>query len=223
MDTIAVLDGIGINPSASDGGNYGGGSSWAPGFPTYPSTEGLAGYLAAFSNSSFTAQAERVNPSASDGGNYGGGSSWAPGFPTYPSTEGLAGTQGYEITPVRMNPSASDGGNYSGGSSWSSGFPTYPSTEGLAGVAPSLYRVRARAILHGLTYGGVSPARAVQVAKQVLRNASFRATSPCDAAWEATYKAALAAGFDRTFAKDAADSSGNRCRNEAWSALATKS
>jgi hypothetical protein len=124
-DTIAVLDGI--NPSASGGANYGGGSSWAPGFPTMPSSEGLAGYLAAFEVSSFRADA--VNPSASGGANYGGGSSWAPGFPTMPSSEGLAAAPaGYEIT--RVNPSASGGANYSGGSSWAPGFPTYPSILG---------------------------------------------------------------------------------------------
>jgi hypothetical protein len=218
-DMIAVLDGIGVNPSASDGGNYSGGSSWAAGFPTLPSSDGLAGYLAAFSDSGFTASAERVNPSASDGGNYGGGSSWAAGFPTLPSTEGLAGAQGYEITPMQVNPSPSEGGNYSGGSDWAPGFPLYPSSSGLAG----LHRVRTRAMLHGLTYGGLSPSRAVEVTRRVLRSVSFRATSPCDAAWEATYKAAIAAGFDRAFAKDAADSSGNRCRNEAWTILATKS
>ncbi len=130
MDMIAVLDGIGIDPSASGGANYSGGSSWASGFPTYPSSEGLAGYMDAFDGLSGF-QADAVNPSASGGANYSGGSSWAPGFPTYPSSEGLAmAPQGYDVS--RVNPSASGGANYSGGSSWAPGFPTYPSTNGLA-------------------------------------------------------------------------------------------
>ncbi len=83
-DTIAVLDGL--NPSASGGATYSGGSDWFPGAPTYPSGEsGLAG--------GYEVQTIRrsLNPSGSGGANCSGGSDWFPGAPTYPSGEsGLA-------------------------------------------------------------------------------------------------------------------------------------
>jgi hypothetical protein len=154
-DVIAVLDGM--NVSASAGGNYSGGSSWAAGFPTMPSSEGLAAlndspalaeYLGMLASNGNGYVAQRMmNPSASAGGNYSGGSSWAAGFPTYPSSQGLASMapMGYEVT--RMNPSASGGANYSGGSSWAAGFPTYPSSEGLAAyrVGPVIRAAQAAA------------------------------------------------------------------------------
>lgn len=209
-DTIAVLDGI--NPSASDGDNYGGGSSWAAGFPTYPSSEGLAGYLSAFG--SVEASAARMNPSASAGGNYGGGSSWAGGFPTYPSSNGLAeAPQGYEITQV--NPSASSGGNYSGGSSWAPGFPTYPSSNGLASI-------RIRGALHGLLTGGLSEAAAVVAVRRAWSSGAFTETG-CRAAYQAAYAAARMAGYDEYFARSAGDRAASRCVAESWATFATKS
>lgn len=208
-DMIAVLDGI--NPSASDGGNYSGGSSWAGGFPTMPSSEGLAGYLAAFGSAE--ASAARMNPSASAGGNYGGGSSWAGGFPTYPSSEGLAmAPSGYEITQV--NPSASGGANYGGGSSWAPGFPTYPSSEGLASV-------RIRGALHGLLTGGVGEAAAVVAVRRAISSGRLAATG-CRAAYEAAFVAARMAGYDPYFARAAGDRAASRCAAESWGTFATK-
>lgn len=203
-EMIAVLDGI--NPSASSGGNYSGGSSWAPNFPLMPSSEGLAGYLDAFEGGAY--DIARVNPSASSGGNYSGGSSWAPNFPTMPSSEGLAN---YEITSV--NPSASGGANYSGGSSWAPGFPLMPSSEGLA-------RIATRGALHGLTSMGVAPDRAVALARAVKGRAS--GATPCDLAYNAAFRAARAGGFDPQFARAAASRAAGRCAAEGWAAFATK-
>jgi hypothetical protein len=74
---------------ASEGGNYSGGSSYAPGLPLLPSTIGLAdmplpGVL--------PERTHVIDPSS--GGNYGGGSSYAPGLPLLPSTVGLAACAG---------------------------------------------------------------------------------------------------------------------------------
>jgi hypothetical protein len=213
MDMIAVLDGIGIDPSASGGANYSGGSSWASGFPTYPSSEGLAGYMDAFDGLSGF-QADAVNPSASGGANYSGGSSWAPGFPTYPSSEGLAmAPQGYDVS--RVNPSASGGANYSGGSSWAPGFPTYPSTNGLASI-------RLRGAIHGLASGGMEPRRAAVAAKAALMTGQLTQTSVGNAAYEAAFLAARMAGYDPQFARAAGNRAAGRAIAEGWGTFATK-
>ena len=207
-DVIAVLDGL--NVSASGGANYSGGSSWAPGFPTTPSSEGLAGYLAAFSGNGYVA--ERMNPSPSNGGNYSGGSSWAAGFPTATTSQGLA-MAGYEVT--RLNPSASGGANYSGGSSWAPGFPTTPSSEGLASI-------RIRGALHGLISGGLSEAQAVVAVRRAWSSGAMTATG-CEAARQAAFVAARMAGYDVAFSQAAGARAAGRCLAESWSSYATKS
>lgn len=210
-DVIAVLDGL--NVSASGGGNYSGGSSWAAGFPTTPSSEGLAGYLAAFSGGSGYV-AERMNPSPSNGGNYSGGSSWAAGFPTATTSQGLANV-GYEVTRTRLNPSASGGANYSGGSSWAAGFPTSPSSEGLASI-------RIRGALHGLISGGLSEAAAVVAVRRAWTSGAMTATG-CDAARQAAFVAARMAGYDMAFSQAAGARAAGRCLAESWATYATKS
>jgi hypothetical protein len=224
-DVIAVLDGL--NPSPSAGGNYSGGSSWAGGFPTYPSSEGLAGgaglseylgILAGGEGSGFVAERTNLNPSASKGGNYGGGSSWAAGFPTYQSSEGLASI-GYDVTRERRNPSASEGANYSGGSSWAPGFPTYPSSEGLAGLDKS---IAIRGALHGLISGGMGETAAVVAVRRAWSSGAFTATG-CRAAYQAAVAAATMAGYDRQFAAAAGDRAAQRCVAESWASYGTKS
>jgi len=206
-DVIAVLDGI--NPSGSAGANYSGGSSWYAGAPTMPSSEGLAGYLEAFTASGFS-----INPSGSAGANYSGGSSWYAGAPTMPSSEGLAevAPQGYEIT--RVNPSASGGANYSGGSSWAPGFPLYPSSQGLASI-------RIRGALHGLISGGVGEAAAVVAVRRAWSSGAMTATG-CQAAYQAAYVAARMAGYDEYFARAAGDRAASRCTAESWATYGTK-
>jgi len=69
---------------ASEGGNYSGGSSYAPGLPLLPSSIGLAGIPGVLPPKRFV-----IDPSG--GANYSGGSSYAPGMPLLPSSAGLAG------------------------------------------------------------------------------------------------------------------------------------
>ncbi|NJN63455.1 MAG: hypothetical protein HC882_00325 [Acidobacteria bacterium] len=150
-EMIAMLDGLGdlgsyrmevVSPS--QGANYQGGSSWAPGLPTYPSSNGLAGAQRGLADVVYDA----ISPS--QGANYQGGSSWAPGLPLYPSSHGLAEYMA-SLSPeerrmmARDVVSASQGANYSGGSSWAPGLPTYPSSSGLA--APMSPRMEWRVFL----------------------------------------------------------------------------
>lgn len=136
-EMIAMLDGLGDlgamsreAVSASQGGNYSGGSSWAPGLPTYPSSNGLAG-MRGLADVVYDA----ISPS--QGANYQGGSSWAPGLPLYPSSHGLAEYMS-ALPPeerrmlARTVISPGSGELYQGGSSWAPGLPTYPSSNGLA-------------------------------------------------------------------------------------------
>lgn len=277
-DFIAVLDGLmanpntnqgyagsQINPSGSAGANCSGGSSFYPGAPTMPSSEGLAGmeqgwmedntpqeqpqdeyagYLAAFNASpyvvtgdagdgdaarvtgyqgrSFDQQAgyvgQQINPSGSGGANRSGGSDFYPGAPLMPSSEGLAslerafGAAGtVPRSPYNVNPSGSGGADYSGGGAFYPGAPVYPSSEGLA-----------RAALHGLLGLGVAPVRAalaVRAAKPAFvvdRNNLF------GSAYDAAYKAALAAGYDRYWAAAAAQRIVERGRAVGWDLYATK-
>lgn len=135
-DMIAMLDGVDYNVTPSEGGNYSGGSSWASGFPTMPSSSGLAAAQRRYRSGGYLVDTvQTVEPG--EGGNYGGGSSWAPGFPTLPSSQGLAAAEnarmrgGYLVQRVdTVEPG--EGGNYAGGSNWASGFPTMPSASGLA-------------------------------------------------------------------------------------------
>jgi hypothetical protein len=105
-DEIAVLDGLdgfGMTPSGpnagrsspsryvspfasvrrnvvdpSEGGNYGGGSSWTPGMPVMPSAVGLAdAELQSIASGVLPPRMNVIDPSS--GGNYGGGSSWTRG------------------------------------------------------------------------------------------------------------------------------------------------
>ena len=112
-DEIAVLDGLdgfGMTPTGpatgrsspsryvapfstvrrnvidpSEGGTYGGGSSWAPGLPTMPSAVGLAGIASGV----LPPRKNVIDPSG--GALYTGGSSWTGGIPLTPSNAGLAG------------------------------------------------------------------------------------------------------------------------------------
>jgi hypothetical protein len=88
---------------ASDGGNYSGGSSYAPGLPLLPSNAGLAGtydgkpledmdwYWGSTMGVDNNAYSRTNVLDASAGANYSGGSSYAPGLPLLPSSAGLAG------------------------------------------------------------------------------------------------------------------------------------
>ena len=296
-ETIAVLDGLMANPntqqgyqgrnfltqagwvgqtrnvSGSAGANYSGGSSFYPGAPTLPSSEGLAGmeegwmndsspqttpqddyagYLAAFSSSpfvvsgygdddatqatgyqgrSFSTQAGYVgmttNVSGSGGANYSGGSSFFPGSPTLPSSEGLAALErAFGAAPqistadqmyraqsgyMSTNVSASGGANYSGGSSFFPGAPTLPSSEGLA-----------RATLHGLLGLGVDPMRAAAGVIRAKGAFVVDTRNPCGTAYDAAYKAAVAAGYDSAWAQMAGQRVAERCMAVGWDLFATK-
>jgi hypothetical protein len=76
-----------IDPS--EGANYSGGSSYAPGLPLMPSTVGLAGVASGV----LPPRRHVIDPSG--GANYTGGSSYAPGMPLLPSSSGLAQADGY--------------------------------------------------------------------------------------------------------------------------------
>lgn len=92
-DEIAVLDGYDKVISASQGGNYGGGSSYAPRTPLMPSTVGLASAdedLMQYFKMTPTPPPRQNVIDASQGGNYSGGSSYADGIPLMPSSVGLA-------------------------------------------------------------------------------------------------------------------------------------
>ena len=71
---------------ASEGANYSGGSSYAPGLPLLPSSVGLAGLGVIPS----VLPTRRHVVDYSGGANYSGGSSYAPGMPLLPSSAGLA-------------------------------------------------------------------------------------------------------------------------------------
>jgi hypothetical protein len=121
-DEIAVLDGLdgfGMTPTGpatgrsspsryvapfstvrrnvidpSEGGNYGGGSNWAPGMPVMPSAVGLAGDFAdadlrSIATGVLPPRTNVIDPSG--GALYSGGSSWTGGMPLTPSNAGLAG------------------------------------------------------------------------------------------------------------------------------------
>jgi len=83
---------------ASEGGNYSGGSSYAPGLPLLPSTVGLAGVggladadLVNYSKITNVLPPKKNVIDPSGGANYSGGSSYAPGMPLVVSGDpGLA-------------------------------------------------------------------------------------------------------------------------------------
>jgi hypothetical protein len=80
---------------ASEGANYSGGSSYAPGLPLMPSSVGLAALadedLVNYSKVTNVLPPRRNVIDASGGANYSGGSSYAPGLPLLPSGDpGLA-------------------------------------------------------------------------------------------------------------------------------------
>jgi hypothetical protein len=88
---------------ASEGANYSGGSSYAPGLPLLPSNAGLAehydgkpldrmdDYWGSTMGVMQNAYSTGDVLDASEGANYSGGSSYAPGLPLLPSSAGLAG------------------------------------------------------------------------------------------------------------------------------------
>jgi hypothetical protein len=76
---------------ASEGGNYSGGSSYAPGLPLLPSSVGLAG-LRGLRAIPGVLPTRRHVIDYSGGAQYSGGSSYAPGLPLLPSSAGLAAT-----------------------------------------------------------------------------------------------------------------------------------
>lgn len=166
-ESIAILDGFDLSSietgdgvtmrrnviDPSDGANYGGGSSFAPGLPLMPSTVGLAGCAGCGSADSdlsgvfaaldpnVTQRRNVIDPSG--GANYGGGSSFAPGLPLMPSTVGLADMDPVMLAYMNAGPGPnvvsqrnvvdpSHGANYTGGSSFAPGMPLMVSSAGLA-------------------------------------------------------------------------------------------
>ncbi len=164
-DYIAVLDGLMANPntqqvgqayqgrslvsqagwvgqtrnvSGSGGANYSGGSSFYPGAPTLPSSEGLAGMEEGWMNDS----TPQTDPQA-DYHSYLSAFSASPyvmsGIGDADATQ-ATGYQGRSLTSQAgwvgqtRNVSGSGGANYSGGSSFFPGAPTLPSSEGLASL-----------------------------------------------------------------------------------------
>lgn len=80
-----------IDPS--EGGTYGGGSSWAPGMPVMPSAVGLADAdLQSIASGVLPPRMNVIDPSG--GALFTGGSSWTGGMPLTPSNAGLAGDLG---------------------------------------------------------------------------------------------------------------------------------
>ncbi len=233
QDFIAVLDGImpnqntgngyagsQINPSGSAGANYSGGSSFYPGAPTMPSSEGLAGmeegwmndptpqtqpqdeyagYLAAFSASPYVVTGDAGDGDAAAMTGYQGRS--------FDSSAGYVGSQ--------INPSGSAGANYSGGSSFYPGAPTYPSSEGLAGVL-------ARATLHGFLSLGISPMRAAAAIRAARPAFTINVNNPCGSAFDAAYKSAIAAGYDQYHAQSVATRCAERCMAIGFQLYSTK-
>lgn len=151
-DMIAVLDGLGsVNPSGSAGANYGGGSSFAPGFPTYQSSEGLAAYFGDASDmtrlppgSGMPQSVDVPNVMSPGPGDMSIDEAYMQNIngDTAAVEEGyrgyLAAFEGSSFVATRetahMNPSGSGGANYSGGSDYYPGAPTLQSSEGLARV-----------------------------------------------------------------------------------------
>jgi hypothetical protein len=78
-----------IDPS--EGGNYGGGSSYAAGLPLLPSTIGLADAdIVEYSRMTSVLPGRKKVIDPGGGALYSGGSSYAPGLPLLPSSAGLA-------------------------------------------------------------------------------------------------------------------------------------
>jgi hypothetical protein len=78
-----------IDPS--EGGNYGGGSSYAAGLPLMPSTVGLADAdIIEYSRMTSVLPGRKKVIDPGGGALYSGGSSYAPGLPLLPSSSGLA-------------------------------------------------------------------------------------------------------------------------------------
>lgn len=238
-ETIAVLDGLMANPntqqgyqgrnfltqagwvgqtrnvSGSAGANYSGGSSFYPGAPTLPSSEGLAGmeegwmndsspqttpqddyagYLAAFSSSPFVVSGYGDDDATQATGYQGRSFSTQAGY-----------------VGMTTNVSGSGGANYSGGSSFFPGAPTLPSSEGLA-----------RATLHGLLGLGVDPMRAAAGVIRAKGAFVVDTRNPCGTAYDAAYKAAVAAGYDSAWAQMAGQRVAERCMAVGWDLFATK-
>jgi hypothetical protein len=155
-DMIAVLDGLIANPntqqgsgwttrnvSGSGGANYGGGSSYYPGNPTMPSSEGLAGMEQGWMDDT-TPQREPQDDYAGYLAAFNGGSYVVSGVGDSDATQ-ATGYQGRSLTSqagwvgTDRNVSGSGGANYGGGSSWYAGNPTMPSSEGLASLERAFY------------------------------------------------------------------------------------
>jgi len=92
---------------ASEGGNYSGGSSYAPGLPLLPSTVGLAdleldSYLQSTNTGVLPPRRNVIDPSM--GANYTGGSSYAPGVPLTVSSSGLADLDDLSAAAQMLDP-----------------------------------------------------------------------------------------------------------------------
>jgi len=93
---------------ASEGGNYSGGSSYAPGLPLLPSTVGLAdleleSYLQSGNSGVLPPRHNVIDPSM--GANFTGGSSYAPGVPLTVSSSGLADLDDLSAAAQKLDPS----------------------------------------------------------------------------------------------------------------------
>lgn len=205
--------------------------SASPYVVTGDSGDGDAAAMTGYQGRSFNTQAgyvgQQVNPSGSAGANYSGGSSFYAGAPTLPPSEGLAAleasfqaggrvpSQPYPASSGwggnSINPSGSGGANYSGGGAFYPGAPVYPSSEGLA-----------RATLHGLLGLGVAPVRAVVAIRRAKPSFVVDVRNPCGSAYDAAYKAAMAAGYDQYWAQMAAQRIASRCNAVGWDMYATK-
>ncbi len=90
---------------ASEGANYSGGSSFAPGLPLMPSTVGLADpELLAYSNQQGVLPARRNVIDPSGGANYTGGADWTGGLPLTVSSAGLAELADLQAASEALDP-----------------------------------------------------------------------------------------------------------------------
>jgi len=198
---------------------------------TGDSGDGDAAAMTGYQGRSFGTQAgyvgQTINPSGSGGANYSGGSDFYAGAPTMPSSEGLAALerafgsagrvprQPYQANAgyagSQINPSGSGGANYSGGSDFYPGAPTMPSSEGLARFA-----------LRGLLGLGVAPMRAVVGVRRAKPTFVIDPRNPTASAYDAAYKSAIAAGYDRTWASMAAGRVADRANAVGWDLYNTK-
>lgn len=159
---------------ASEGANYSGGSTYAPGLPLMPSSVGLAG----FGNIPGTLPMKRHVVDPSGGANYTGGASYAPRVPLLVSSAGLAQAAnaplvagGYGSAGLGQNPNAPTVAGGYGAAGLGNALGSYTDQD-LAGAFNGFEATRALDPADGRI--GQTPAQTNQYAKPLMPGVQVR-------------------------------------------------